>query len=184
MRHSRRLRLGALVALGVTAAVMLTAAATAGPPAREVIDDEMTFVEDDFCGVAGMSVEIAQIIHIEIQAVPHGPDGVEYFLSHGTRNEVLTNLANDRSLTAAFKVIEKDQRITDNGDGTVTALILATGTAVLYGENGKAIARNPGQTRFEILFADDGTFLEFLGVVKESTGRSDDFCDAAVPALS
>jgi hypothetical protein len=30
----------------------------------------------------------------------------------------------------------------------------------------------------------DDEFLEFLGVVKESTGRSDDFCEAAVPLLT
>ena len=70
-------------------------------------------------------------------------------------------------------------------------VILATGNAVLYGENHKAIARNPGQTRFEILVDHGGTptdpaddeFLADLGEVKGSTGRSDDFCDAAVPAL-
>jgi hypothetical protein len=63
---------------------------------------------------------------------------------------------------------------------------------VLYGEDGKAIARNPGQARVEILVDHVGTpadpsddeFLEFLGVVKESTGRTDDFCEAAVPALT
>ena len=63
---------------------------------------------------------------------------------------------------------------------------------MLYGENGKAIARNPGQIRLEILVDHGGTpndpsddeFLADLGVVKGSTGRSDDFCEAAVPALS
>ena len=83
-------------------------------------------------------------------------------------------------------------RVTENGDGTLTILVLATGNAVLYGPDGKAIARNPGQTRFEILLDDGGTpndpsddeFLGRLGVAKESTGRSDDFCEAAVPALT
>ena len=65
------------------------------------------------------------------------------------------------------------------------------GNSVLYGENHKAIARNPGQIRFEILvhhggmLADltDDEFLADLGEVKGSTGRSDDFCEAALPAL-
>ncbi len=30
----------------------------------------------------------------------------------------------------------------------------------------------------------DDEFLKFLGVVKESTGRTDDFCAAVVPAIS
>ena len=182
MRHSRRLRLGALLALGVMAAVMLTTAATAGPPFREVIHVEETFVEDGFCGVSGMSVEIARVVHINVQAVAHGPDRLEYFLSHGRRTEVLTNLANDKSVNSVSSVTEKDQRVTENSDGTVTVLILATGNAVLYGANGKAIARNPGQVRLELVFDESGAELS-RRVVRESTGRSDDFCDAAVAAL-
>jgi hypothetical protein len=54
---------------------------------------------------------------------------------------------------------------------------------VLYGEDGKAIARNAGQTRFEILSDQSGQQLDFR-VVKDSTGRNDDFCDAAATALS
>jgi hypothetical protein len=82
--------------------------------------------------------------------------------------------------------------VTDNGDGTLTILLLSTGNAVLYGEDGKVIARDPGQIRVEILIDNGGTptdpsddeFIEFLGVVKESTGRSDDFCEAALPLLT
>ena len=58
---------------------------------------------------------------------------------------MLTNLANGTTLTSTARVIEKDLRITDSGNGTVTVLIQATGNATLYGANGKAIARNPGQ---------------------------------------
>jgi len=104
---------------------------------------------------------------------------------------VLTNLANGKSLTSFARVTDKDLRVTDNGDGTLTVLILATGNAVLYGEDGKAIARNPGQIRIELLVdhggtpndpSDDEVLSEEL--VKGSTGRSDDFCEAAVPALT
>jgi hypothetical protein len=136
-------------------------------------------------------VELAFVLDLRIHAVPHGRDGLVYFLSHGKRTEVITNLANDRSVSSVAKVIEKDLRVTDNGDGTLTILVLATGNAVLYGENGKAIARNPGQIRFELVVDHGGTpndpsddeVLDFR-IVKESTGRSDDFCEAAVPALS
>jgi hypothetical protein len=54
---------------------------------------------------------------------------------------------------------------------------------VLYGPDGKAIARNPGQTWLELIFDASGHETS-RAVVKGSTGRSDDFCDAAVPALS
>jgi len=192
MRHSRALRLSVTLAIGATTAVMLTTAASAGQVFRETIHEEDTFVIGDFCDVPGMTLEVASVLDGRVQAVPHGPNDLAYFLERGTRTNVFTNLANGKSISDVTKVLEKDLRVTDNGDGTLTILVLATGNTVLYGEDGKAIARNPGQIRFEILIDHGGTpadpfdddFLADLGVVKGSTGRSDDFCEAAVPALS
>jgi len=57
----------------------------------------------------------------------------------------------DRQLSRAelrqLHVTELGTRVTDNGDGTLTLLILNTGNSVLGGEDGKVIARNPGQVR-------------------------------------
>jgi hypothetical protein len=105
---------------------------------------------------------------------------------------VYTNRANGKTVTLTVVRVTKDLRVTDNGDGTLTILVLATGNDVYYGPDGKAIGRNPGQIRFEILIDHAGTptdpsddeFLADLGLVKGSTGRNDDFCEAAVPALS
>ena len=63
---------------------------------------------------------------------------------------VLTNVANDNTATSVGKVVDKDLLVTDNGDGTLTILVLTTGPAAAYGPDGKAIARNPGQARFEL----------------------------------
>ena len=191
MRHSRKLRLGAILALGATAAVTLAAAASAAQVFRETIHEQDTVALADFRDEPGLTVELAFVLDLRVHVVPHGRDRLAYFLQRGVRTEALTNPATGKSLTSVAKVIEKDMRVTDNGDGTLTILVLATGNAVLYGEDGKAIARNPGQVRFELLADDGGTpsdpsddeFLADLGVVKGSTGRSDDFCEAAVPAL-
>jgi hypothetical protein len=192
MRHSRKLRLSAILALGATAAVMLAAAASAGQIFRETFHEEVTEIINNYCGVPGLTVESAVVTDGRIHVVPHGRDGLPYGGLHIKQTEVVTNLANGNSVTFFSTFIDKDLRATDNGDGTLTILILATGNTVLYGEDGKAIARNPGQQRIEILLDHGGTptdpsddeFLEFLGVVKESTGRSDDFCEAAVPILT
>ena len=189
-RRSRVVRLGVLLVLAGAAAAMVPAAAGAGPVFRETIHDEFEFVDDDFCD-AGLTVEVARVVDIRVHAVPHRRDGLVYFLQHGVQTDVLTNLANGRSLTSFVRVIEKDLRVTDNGDGTLTVLILATGNAALYDESGKAIARDPGQIRLELLIdhggtpndpSDDEVLAEEL--VKSSTGRSDDVCEAAVPALT
>ena len=192
MRRSRGFRLGGLLAVGAVATVILAAAANAGQSFRETFHDETTEVENNFCETPGLTVEFTTITDGRVHVVPHGRDNLAYFAFHTRETQIVTNLANDKTLTAELTVTEKDLRVTDNGDGTLTILVLATGNAVLYGEDGKAIARNPGQTRFEILVDHAGTptdpsddeFLEFLGVVKESTGRTDDFCEAAVPELT
>jgi hypothetical protein len=187
---ARRLRLGAMP--GLLLVLAAAAAADARQVFRETIHDERNVVLEDFCDVAGLTVELTSVLDMRVNVVSRGPAGLTYFLQHGVTREVLHNPATGTSLTSVTTVTEKDMRVTQNGDGTLTILILATGNAVLYGADGKAIARNPGQTRFEILVDDGGTpndpsdddFLGRLGTVKESTGRNDDFCKAAVPALN
>jgi hypothetical protein len=92
---------------------------------------------------------------------------------------------------STVNAINKDLRVTDNGDGTLTILILSTGRAVIYNSDGKAIGRNSGQVRCELVVDHGGTPSDpsddteiSFEVVKESTGRTDDFCEVAVPALS
>jgi hypothetical protein len=191
MRSSRSVRLGAILALGATAAVMLAGTASAGQVVRETIHEEDTLILDDYCDSAGLTVELSFVMDLRVHIVPHGRDRMAYFLHHGKRSEVVTNPANGRSVTSVTNVIEKDMRVTDNGDGTLTIRILATGNAVAYGEDGKAIARDPGQIRFELVVDHGGTPSDpsddedvSFRVVRESTGRSDDYCAAVVPALS
>lgn len=190
LRHSRKLRLGAILALGATAAAMLAVAASAEPLLKERFHDEGTFVDEDFCG-AGLTVDGTIVVDGKVVGVAHGPDGLAYFLEHLTITVVFTNRDNGKSVTLTVVRVNKDLRVTDNGDDTLTILALATGNDVFYGPDGNAIGRNPGQIRVEILVDHAGTPTDpsddvFLAeeLVKGSTGRSDDFCEAAVPALS
>jgi hypothetical protein len=192
MGRSGKRWFAAMLALVATVAAALAASAAAEVVFRETFHDEGTVVFEDFCDVSGLTVEVAFSVDGRVQAVPHGRDGLVYFLEHLKGTNVYTNVDNDRFLTEVFTVVNKDLRVTDNGDGTLTILVLATGNAVLSGEDGKAIARNPGQIRLAFIVDHAGTptdpsddvFLEDLGVVKGSTGRTDDFCEAAVPALT
>jgi hypothetical protein len=193
MRHGRILRFGIVSVLGAVVAVAFAAAAGAGQIFHESFHEETVEIETDFCGVTGLTVEFARVVDGRAHAVPHGRDQLAYFGAKIEQTETVTNVADDdKFVTSSSVFIDKDLRVTDNGDGTLTLLILTTGNAVLYGPDGKAIARNPGQIRVEILIDHGGTptdpsddeFLEFLGVVKESTGRTDDYCEAAVPLLT
>lgn len=183
------MRLITVLTVAAIAATAFVSGAGAGQPSRFTIHHEYAFEEEDFCDVAGLTVAIAGVIEFEAKVMSRGRDGFDYFGQHGTQTETLSG--NGRTLRSVANVNEKDLRVTDNGNGTLTVLILATGNAVLYGANGKAIARNPGQTRLEIVFdandTPDDPFDDIelsRRVVKGSTGRSDDFCAAAVPALT
>jgi hypothetical protein len=183
------MKLTMFVVMAACAAAALASTAGAGAPDRFTIHDEYAFEVEDFCDEAGLTVAIAGVVDIDTKVMQRGRDGFDYFAEHGRQTETLT--ANGRTLRSVANVNEKDLRVTDNGDGTLTVLIVATGNAVLYGTNGKAIARNPGQTRLELVFDVNGTpddpydDVELSReVVKGSTGRSDDFCEAVVAALS
>ena len=187
MRHTL---FSAILALTATALVLATAAG-AGLLVRETFHEEGTFELEDFCDVPGLTIEGTFSVDGRVKATPHGPSGLAYFIEHIRATTVLTNPETDATTTEVATVVQKDQRVTDNGDGTLTILVLGTGKDVVYGPDGKAIARNPGQVRFEILIDNGGTptdpsddeFLEDLGTVKDSTGRTDDFCDAVLPVL-
>ena len=176
--------LGGLAASGAYDPWLLIAVASAGKASREAFHDEGTFVLDDYCGVPGLDVRVDFSLDLRVHVVPHGDDQLAYFLQHGKRVETITNPANGTSVRSVARVTE--------GVFARRFETLATGNATLYGADGKAIARNPGQVRFELLIDDGGTptdpsddeVIDFLGVVKGSTGRSDDACEAAVPALT
>jgi hypothetical protein len=181
-----------VVATGLTvASIALAGAASAKPLERGEFHEETTEIVGDFYGVPGLTLQVDSTTEGRFMLNPHGPDGLAYGLEHLTVTTVFTNVANGNAVTSVEAFLSKDLRVTDNGDGTLTILGLNAVNAVVYGPEGKAIVRDPGQIRFELLIDNGGTpsdpfddeFLEFLGIVKGPTGRSDDFCAAVVPVL-
>jgi len=128
-------------------------------------------------------------VHGSFLVNTHGSDRLAYFLDtfHGT--ESFTNVANDKTFTNVFTQVSKDLKVTDNGDGTLTLLVMGAGVSKWFGPDGELLFLDSGTFRFEILIDHGGTptdpfddeELEFLGVVKDLTGRNDtagrDFCD-------
>ena len=120
-----------------------------------------------------------------------GLEGLIYFAEHVIVETSFTNPDTGATMTTVERSVSKDLHVIDNGDGTLTVVVLATGNYTMYGADGKAIGRNPGQFRFELLVdhggtptdPDDDVELDFQ-VLKDSTGRSDDFCAVALQALA
>ena len=74
---------------------------------------------------------------------------------HGTI--VTTNLNTGGTFTNIFSVNSKDHTIVDNGDGTITITVIATGGSRFYDTNGKFVLKDPGQTRFAFDIDYNGT---------------------------
>lgn len=192
---------GAKVA-AVVGCVGLFLATSMGPaqaarPERIPLNESTLDVFEDFCGVEGLTVQVTGEITGHAMVVQRGRERLPYYMevtrfetSHA-RLDADGNVVRAGAVTGVERVLNKDLKVVDNGDGTLTARVLATGNATYYDSDGAVIARNPGQVRFSLLFdhggtptdPSDDTFLANLGIDKESTGRSDDFCAAAVPEL-
>jgi hypothetical protein len=61
---------------------------------------------------------------------------------------VTTNLETGGTFTNVFTSNRRDHRIVDNGDGTITITVFASGGSRFYDANGKLVLRDPGQFRF------------------------------------
>ena len=187
----RSIAVGFVAAFTAAASISMTGTAGAAPFAQGEFHDEFSFVDPDFCG-AGLAVQIDVVVDGRFQGVRQGSDGLVHFMDHTHVSDLYTNLANGKTVSDSANTMTRDLKVVDNGDGTLTITDLSTGNATLYSADGKVIARNPGQVRFQFLVDHAGTpadpsddvFLEDFGLIKGSTGRSDDFCAAAVPALS
>ncbi len=183
---------GLAAALAGAASISMTGLVSAAPLEHGVFHDEFSFVETNFCGVAGLTVRADGVADGRFLVKRQGRDGLVYFMEHVHVSSVRTNLANNKTISDDERTVTKDLKVVDNGDGTLTITVLATGNFVVYGANGKAIARNPGQVRFRFIVDHGGTPADpsddvevaDLGIVKGSTGRSDDACAAAVAALT
>jgi hypothetical protein len=184
MRH--RWVIGVVAGL---ATVSASATAAAKPLDRGEFRNEFSGVVEDFCEVDGLTVEFDAVVEGRFRAVTHGNDLV-YFDEHLDVTNTLT-ADNGNFVTEHNLVLNKDLRVTDNGDGTLTVILLSTGNGTIYDASGKAIGRNPGQIRTEFVVDHAGTpefppddILLSETVIKGSTGRSDDFCEVVVPALT
>jgi hypothetical protein len=183
-RQRRTLVASCAVFVALTAAGIETASAE--PLERGRFHDSSSEVVEDLCG--DLTVQIDSVLDGSFLVNTRGSDRLVHGAArlHGT--ETYTNLDNDKTFTIVQDVQERDQVVTDNGDGTLTIRVASPGRQAVYGPDGRLLFIDAGTVWFEILIDHGGTpsdpsddeFLEFLGTVK-FVGRSDtpgrDFCD-------
>jgi hypothetical protein len=181
--------LAAVAGITTLAVVALAGPAQAGPPLeKENFHDESIEVEENFCDVAGLSVEIHEVIDGTFMFNTTGKNDVPHIVEtdHGTVS--FTNLTTGKSYTNVFDGPVKTLEVTDNGDGTATVVQLITGGSRWYGPDGKVLFHEDGQIRIELLIDFGGTPYDLSDdVVRDaqlifgSTGTNDtegrDFCE-------
>lgn len=167
------------VAALTCAALVPVGTADAVKPHKEHFTEPYSFVAEDYCG-------LEDVVHIdgvlEVDLLIRNRKGLEFFTEHQVVRE--THTLGDTSVTRVSKPMFKDLKIVDQGN-TLLITVLGTGPESTYGPDGKAISRNPGQFRFQVTI-DEATGEEIedsFTVLKESTGRTDDFCADVLPVL-
>jgi hypothetical protein len=107
--------------------------------------------------------------------------------AHGTI--VHTNLNTGGTFTEVFTANSRDHKIVNNGDGTITIIVFASGGSRFYDQNGTLVLKDAGQTRFAFDVDYNGTpgnpdddvdVPDSFRIIRPSTGTNDlegrDYC--------
>lgn len=176
----------------VTASLLTLLMLSAVVPAVGAPLERENFV-NSFEGVfdeCGFPVRFAGEERINLLVNPRGPDGLAYFgvRVRGTVSLTHAEVVDGPVLSTEYSFHDRDSRVTDNGDGTLTILVSVSGRFTTY-LDGERLFHDAGQIRFEVLIDHAGTptdpsddeVLAELGPVGSPVGRDDtggrDFCE-------
>jgi hypothetical protein len=175
-----------IAGLAVMGSVLASTPATAKPIDKGHFHDVFT---SDVYDCDGTPAQDAVDVHVNFTFNQRGSSPFPYYREsvHGTA--VTTNLDNNGTFTNVFTNNSRDHTIVDNGDGTITITVYASGTSRFYDTNGEFVLKDPGQTRFAFDIDYNGTpgdpnddveVPDSFRIVRPSTGNSDlsqrDFC--------
>jgi hypothetical protein len=188
----------ALALSGGLAAIVLGTAigpATAAPLDKGRFNE--VFTEFFTCEPTSTPVQHDADYWINLVVNQRGSSPFPYFRESVQGTDVFTNLDTGGTFTVVFTANSHDHVITDNGDGTITILVIATGGSRFYDTDGNFVLNDPGQVRFSFDVdyngtpsdpSDDVDVPDSFQVVRESTGRNDtegrDFCEDLVEFTS
>ena len=154
--------------------------ASAGIIEKESFHDEFSGTNENFCD-AGIAVDFEATVDGRYQVNSRGPGGPDYFLEKTTVVNVFTAPNGMTATDIQPNTIDKDLSLVDDPEaGTLTIVVLLTGGNRTYGNDGKLIAKNSGQVRFEIVYDYVHDVELSHELIFGSTGTNDDFCEAVL----
>jgi hypothetical protein len=168
-----------IAGLAVAGTVLASTPATAQPIDKGHFHDVFT---SDVYDCDGTPAQDAGDVSGNFLGNQRGSSPFPYFREslHGT--VVTTNLETGGTFTNVFTASSRDHVITDNGDGTITITVFASGGSRFYDTDGNLVLKDPGQTRFAFDVdyngtpsdpSDDVEVPDSFRVVRASTGNSD-----------
>ena len=134
--------------VGATAATVLvggvtSVSASAAAPSNLHFEDSGA---EPFTSCEGINAELSWDDSLHEIVKPRGRDGLVYHSANVHGTTTFTNLDTGKTSTSVYNFTDRDQQVTDNGDGTLTVTIAQPGLKRWYGSDG------------ELLFVDAGTF--------------------------
>lgn len=194
MKHKVLVALGAMISV-IGMSIAAAVPASAKPLEHDHFVDSGSEIARDvdplFCaGIVDFPVLHEWNVEGMFLLVERG-DGLVYGRNVIQATDVWTNTLNGKTITVTRSGQDRDQQITDNGDGTLTIEVAISGVQKVYGPDGERLFIDAGTFGFEILIDTAGTpadpsddrFIEFLGETG-SHGRMDtlnrDFCQDLV----
>src|SRR5688572_19866680 len=139
MRHRTGI---AVVALTMLGAGLGAAPAVANPGGWEEQHFQWGETMENFCEVAGLTVEDVGSGDSKSRTVLRG--GLPYTQGFALDTDVYTNLANNLSATVLSQRNEREFKVTDNGDGTLTVIYQAESVTTVYDDQGNVLDRSAG----------------------------------------
>lgn len=158
-RPSRIGRIAPVAGMAVMLVAGIATSASAAQPFTEHWDDDVTFVHpagsQDFCNLPFDVVEHFQESGSFV-GLNRGPEGLFYGGAKFNGTITWTNPTNERNYRNEYSGSDRDQKVVDNGDGTLTSQVQFTGPNRYY-ENGRLAFIDTGMARITITFDNGGT---------------------------
>ena len=144
--------------VGVAAVTVLLGGLAVTPATAAVIENSH-FVDSDTFDVTcpGVNAEglFVEDVHVLIKTA--GEEGLVYFAVNVHGTTTYTNLDTDKSFTSVYTFNDRDLRVTDNGDGTLTITVQTAGVFRYYDPEGKLLFVDAGNFRGQFMVDDGGT---------------------------
>lgn len=194
MKHKIRAALGAMISV-IGLSIAAAAPAMAKPLEHHHFSESGSEIVQEvdplFCeGIVDFPVLHEWSVEQNFLFVVRG-DGLAYGGGPVRATDTWTNTVNRETLTVTFVGKNRDHKVTDNGDGTLTIEVAVAGIQKVYGPDGRTLFMETGLFKFAILIDHNGTpgdptddeFITDLGQTARH-GQTDtmgrDFCEDLV----